>query len=326
MVPGDSAEHELRIQDEIKRTLENVSSLVLYTDTFFIRNYTNREHRVLVFPVRGPSINANAPLTLRSNSRATRMAAAKQLLKTLESLHNSGFVHGGEFSSILFFFFFFTNGYIQDLNGYNVMWGMAPLDDKDTTTKYKYLGRPVKVALAVEKAAELVLPAHIAEPLITEDIFHGGFGLTTRAGIRAMDGWEPPAGYCAPEVTHNVAPSRASDIWSYLCIFSQLYFGIEMFPAGLVNIVGAVGPLSQQWKDILDADESWYDQSMKADIKSYVEYRLNRVAADVGSTERGHILSLMSTGFRYLPEERMTATQLLHDPSFKAIMEIYEKY
>jgi hypothetical protein len=31
----------------------------------------------------------------------------------------------------------------------------------------------------------------------------------------------------------------------------------------------------------------------------------------------------MRKGFCYLPENRMTATQLLEDPSFRAILEIY---
>ena len=57
MIPGDAAEHELHVQKEIIQAVEDVSKLVLFTDVFFIRDYNNRNHRVLVFLVRGPALN-----------------------------------------------------------------------------------------------------------------------------------------------------------------------------------------------------------------------------------------------------------------------------
>jgi serine/threonine protein kinase len=52
MIPGDAAEHELRMQKEIMQTVKDVSRLVLYTDAFFVRDDNDRDHRVLSFPVR----------------------------------------------------------------------------------------------------------------------------------------------------------------------------------------------------------------------------------------------------------------------------------
>ena len=78
MIPGDAGEHKLRMHEEIKRTVKDVSHLVLSTDVFFIRDWNDHDHRVLVFPVRGPGLDALPPRA--EILRATRVIAAKQLL------------------------------------------------------------------------------------------------------------------------------------------------------------------------------------------------------------------------------------------------------
>jgi serine/threonine protein kinase len=248
--------------------------------------------------------------------------AAKQLLEALETLHSGGFVHGGEFSPTRSSFDCMLI-YIEDLNDNNVMWGMIPLDDYDTAAKYKRLGRPQKVALQSQKSGELVRPARISASLLTDKIYLGDFGLATGSDIQGMEGWQPPMQYCAPEVCHNFKSSFASDMWSYMCIFAQLYFGGSIF-SGLSSIVNTVGPMPKEWKGLLQASkESWYDQSRKIDFKGKIEYRLDCFAVNADAIERSHVVSIMIKGFRYLPQERMTATQLLRDPSFQALIKIY---
>jgi hypothetical protein len=44
---------------------------------------------------------------------------------------------------------------------------------------------------------------------------------------------------------------------------------------------------------------------------------------EVSSVERDHLVKFMSKGFCYSPDDRLSATQLLQDPSFQAVMEIY---
>lgn len=42
---------------------------------------------------------------------------------------------------------------------------------------------------------------------------------------------------------------------------------------------------------------------------------------DLNATDQELMHSIMSKVFVFRPEERLTATQLLHDPSFRALME-----
>lgn len=92
MAAGNSGEYEHNILEEIKRTVEGTSHLVTPMATLFIRG-KDSDHRVLVFPLRGPSLDS---LVGREIPISTRMSAAKQLLEALASLHEGGFVHRGE--------------------------------------------------------------------------------------------------------------------------------------------------------------------------------------------------------------------------------------
>lgn len=90
MMSGEDAEYELSMQNKIIRTVQDNSRLLTYKDTFLVRGY-HGYHRVMVFPVRGPSLGC----CLRKMSLAASMSAAKQLLIALKGLHDAGIVHRG---------------------------------------------------------------------------------------------------------------------------------------------------------------------------------------------------------------------------------------
>jgi hypothetical protein len=50
---------------------------------------------------------------------------------------------------------------------------------------------------------------------------------------------------------------------------------------------------------------------------------IRRARPEVSATELNHVLSIVSKGFCCFHEDRITATLLLQDASFKAVMEIY---
>lgn len=85
-------EHDYSIQEEIKRAVKDTSHLVIHTATFFLRG-KDCNHRVLVFPLRGPTLGS--PVGRRTPMRS-RMSAAKQLLEALANLHEGGIVHRGK--------------------------------------------------------------------------------------------------------------------------------------------------------------------------------------------------------------------------------------
>lgn len=214
------------------------------------------------------------------------------------------------------------------------MWGIASLDDYNTDTKYKYLGRPQKIALAPDmwRQGELVRPMNVPENLLRESIYLGDFGISIKAGTSVSEKVQSPAAYCAPERFHNVDPSFASDMWSYMCLFTELYVGFQPFyrnwnPALVSHVVHALGPLPEQWKDHYNADGTnedwWYDKNTIPDPTMTLEAMIERLRPETSPKERSLVLAILAKGFCYLPEHRITATQLLQDPSFNAFMAIY---
>ena len=158
------------------------------------------------------------------------------------------------------------------------MWGITPLDDLDTKTKYELLGRPQKIAMQyLWKWGELIKPMEVPKNLLRETVCLADFGAAFKVGTEIKQMVLPPLRYCAPERLHAVDPSFASDMWSYMCLFAELYLGNVPWRSGccgwmMENMVKTLGPFPEQWKDhyiMLGGadDNSWYDQGRAADPK-----------------------------------------------------------
>ena len=217
-----------------------------------------------------------------------------------------------------------------DLNNGNVLWG---INTYDTNTKHDLLGQPQKIPLTTWKQGELVKPVEIPQNLINEETAClCDFGMAIKAGTSVKTKWQSPAFYCAPERFHNADPSLASDMWSYMCIFAELYLGFCPFydayhSSLMANLVYVIGPLPEQWKGLFNgagtSDDSWYDSTRKPVPSMTLSAMIERMRPETGPTERKLVLSVMSKGFRYVPEQRLTAAELLQDPSFTALMDMY---
>lgn len=93
IAPGEWGDNETRIQDEIRKSVQDPSHLILYTGTFFLSRDNGDQHRVSVFPLMGPCLDI---LLLKTIPMAARMSAACQLLKTVAGLHEAGIIHRGK--------------------------------------------------------------------------------------------------------------------------------------------------------------------------------------------------------------------------------------
>ena len=94
------------------------------------------------------------------------------------------------------------------------------------------------------------MPMKPHESLIGETISLGDFGLAAKSGTPVEQKVQSPAIYCAPERLHNTNPSLASDMWSYMCIFAELYLGFPLFYGSAHSsvidfIVKTLGPLPE---------------------------------------------------------------------------------
>ncbi|EEP79444.1 predicted protein [Uncinocarpus reesii 1704] len=120
-------------------------------------------------------------------------------------------------------------------------------------------------------------------------------------------------------------PSPACDIWSYMCIFSTLWCGITPFHTRpgeqeVSTMVAKLGPLPLPFKGHYiwpeEEEDAWYIHTPNPRNPGWdLEGTITKFSHFSGTEERKHVLSLMHKCFRYLPEERPTATQLLQDPS-----------
>lgn len=138
---------------------------------------------------------------------------------------------------------------------------------------------------------------------------------------------------------HQINPTFASDMWSYMCIFTELYLKWPLFGPGFFGggfrfvaelFVRVLGPLPLSWKGSYDGDgepdESWYDQSKVSEPEMSLESRVTQSRDTVEPAEQQLVLSILRRGFSYLLEERLSAGELLEDASFKALMDRYGVY
>ncbi|KAN0069697.1 kinase domain containing protein [Elaphomyces granulatus] len=292
MIPGDAGDYECSMQKKIMNTVQDTSNLVTYLTSFSLPGYRGN-HQVLVFPVRGPNFRS---VMLNQISMVNRMSAARQLLKALECLHNANIVH---------------NNLSQD----SVMWGVVPFDNLNTKTKYEYVGRPKKIALPGD-----------SWKAIEDAVYLGDFGMATEAGTEAREKVLSPmnTNYYAPERFHNVNPSFSSDMWSYMCLFSNLYLGnVPWSSYSNMSMVTRMVETLGCYNSWGTSADWWYDHPRKPYPKESLKSIIQKVRPEVGEVERDHIVSIMEKVFCYSPDQRSTATELLQDPSFQAVMEIY---
>ncbi|EGU89422.1 hypothetical protein FOXB_00046 [Fusarium oxysporum f. sp. conglutinans Fo5176] len=197
------------------------------------------------------------------------------------------------------------NEIISYLNSANVMFGLSSFETgADLTTKYQILGRPQKIELPRDqetwKDGELVAPMTPKDSFVVQDtITLGDFGLAIRSGTEVDFKLQVPVGYCAPERMHQINPTFASDMWSYMCIFAELYLKWPLFGPGFFGggfrfvaelFVRVLGPLPLSWKGSYDGDgepdESWYDQSKIPEPKMSLESRVTQSRDTVEPAEQ----------------------------------------
>ncbi|KAF4947504.1 hypothetical protein FGADI_10349 [Fusarium gaditjirri] len=310
MTSEDPNDNEYNMQTEIARVIQDTSHLTLYRRTFLLRG-SHGNHRVLVLPLRGPNLRDHR----RQKPLRVRMSGAKQLLQAISHLHDIGIVH-------------------RDLSSANVMYSLRPMDSSSVAAKYESIGRPKKIRLDPDlwKTGELVMPMKAHESLIGDDISLGDFGLAIKSGTPVSQKLQSPAIYCAPERVYDQDPTFATDMWSYMCIFAELYMGYALFygpgNSSIIScMVHALGPLPASWNGTYKAggvsNDWWYDQHHELEPTALLEAKVGRLRPDIDVEEKELVLSVLRKGLSYQPQDRLSASQLLEDASFKALMEIY---
>lgn len=94
-IPGDMGDRELKTHRYILDTVKDTSRLLTFQDNFTLAGANGTTHLVMVYPVRGPSMTMQIYMDEKISMKK-RMAAAKQLLLALKSLHDADIVHCGK--------------------------------------------------------------------------------------------------------------------------------------------------------------------------------------------------------------------------------------
>ena len=223
----------------------------------------------------------------------------------------------------------------------NCLWGISPLRDLPRHAKYDLLGWPVKRPIPdpldesrkQPKPGEIVLPLEVPDHLRTDQLYLSDFSLAMHVDDTTVPQMGfPPEYFCSPDRLHLKHPSSACDMWSYMVIFSRLYVGCSPFGSlyhgGVIQgMIYALGPLPGEWKgQYINPEVSrdwWYDPNTSPDPKHSLASLVEQRRPDADAEERKLVLSIMMKVFRYCPEERLTASELLQDSEFRALMRRY---
>ncbi|KAF2659102.1 kinase-like protein [Lophiostoma macrostomum CBS 122681] len=296
---GRATETEIAMQTELGTSVANLLALQA---VFNLQGKDEQCHRVLVYPLLGPSLQS----CLGKMPMQYRMNAAKQLLCAIASLHEKGIVH-------------------RDLNSANVLWHA-------TTPEYSKPAKTLSLPSSSWKPGVRTLPLEFPTSLVKKDISLGDLGLAIKAGTSVSMKVQSPAAYCAPERFHDVNPSYASDVWSFMCLFAELYTGVIPFPGPggkmvSMYIVLGLGPMPATWEGKYngggEADSRWYDPRTTTEPVRTIQGLLERTRPEADQTERNLVESVLMKGFCYLPEQRISAAALMTDPAFNAVMDKY---
>lgn len=180
---------------------------------------------------------------------------------------------------------------------------------------------------------ELVVPATFPpEILSSDDYYLCDFGISIEAGSSVHNKLSSPPPYCAPELFHNFEPSFASDMWSYMVCFIYIYtlhpvFSGPGFSGKLDAMVEYIGQFPLEWKgryigDPVGERDDWYGTSQHCPDRSFRTF-IDQHRPDISELEKGLVLSIISQVFRVGPEARVTASELLEDEDFKALMNLH---
>jgi hypothetical protein len=124
-------------------------------------------------------------------------------------------------------------------------------------------------------------------------------------------------------------------MWAYIYIFTTLYYRRNApyySDRGGWSIVDAwvrtFGPLPKHWHSKYNyygqpCKDKWHDQTREPDPKVSLKVQVAKRVPAVDQREQDLVLSVLEKGFRYEPVDRITAAQLLQDPDFNELMEIY---
>ena len=96
----------------------------------------------------------------------------------------------------------------------------------------------------------------------------------------------------------------------------------------MTSMIQLFGPLPKDWKghyfDPEGSFDSWYDHDDKSkDPTAKLAATIERLHPEADPVEQQHDFSALSWGFSMDPKKRPSATQLLRDPSFNAIIDRY---
>lgn len=209
----------------------------------------------------------------------------------------------------------------------------------------------------ITASGDRVVPARFPQESLGDNIFLSDFGITVKAGTSVSNKSMGVQKFLSPDRFHGHDPSSGSDMWSFMVVFIYLYTGCYPFcggffserPANFVrDMVSSLGPLPSEWAETKrpSFEPKWYREASSSDLPEPNKTFQCKLRHDLVGLEKRreaegdnggialakeielkrraepHVLEVVNKVFRFRPQERIKASELLEDVDWRMLMEI----
>lgn len=230
----------------------------------------------------------------------------------------------------------------------NLAYRVPDFDSWPMAQVYGCLGSPIKQAisrydnnpLGPEAPSYAVLPAHLFQlgrPPRGDvgDVSILDFGEASFASELRKQ-WHTPIVLQAPEALLGEVVGQPADIWAFACTVFAIFDNTALFASGMPNaddvlaeIVDTLGRLPEPWWQKWNCRDEFYEEDGRKKTEDLTEdyhevrplaVRIRRMrssppaagdAEQLGEEDLGGLQELLEHCFRYKPEDRVTADDIL---------------
>ncbi|KAH8645382.1 kinase-like domain-containing protein [Tricladium varicosporioides] len=306
---------DLRLRD-LDRSAPGAEYINIPKD-YFVLEGPNGTHQCLVLTLLGPRVSPRIWVEMQ-NPGPTLRKFCQQAACGLKFLHQNGLCHG-------------------DFRPANILLRLANLDHLSEDEVLSLLGQPEESEVLTESGENLPLSAprylvpstnllSLGAKYLIEQICIIDFGESFQSSSPPADIGIPEE-YLAPEVLIEGGASigPACDLWALGCTLFEIRRQIPLFymipdrDELLAEMVGFFGKLPELWWGQWEARANFFDENIALSHKTegFKIGSKDKIALDMPEEEHKLLKDLLTKIFTYIPENRLSAAEVIQHDWFK---------